>query len=87
MCRIRIMQTNPLYTRNFRDTFDQFRQHLLFIQIDSVIRQFLSDHLELLYPLRYQIPDFIQYFFHRLGYMASCNNGNSTIRALAVTSF
>ena len=87
MCRIRIMQTKPFYSWYFRNAFNQFRKHLFLIPVYAVISQFLCDHLKFFHALRYQISYFVQNFLHRFGDMASCNNGNGTIRTFAVTPF
>ena len=87
MSGISIMQTNPFHTRDMCHLFYQIRQHLFFIQIHSVIGQFLCNDLKFFHPFGNQQAHFVQNFFHRTRHMFTGNDRNGAIRTLAVATF
>ena len=84
---IGIVQTNPLYPFDICHLLNQFCNMLLAIDVHTIIRQFLSNHVELLGALTHQITHLIQDLLHRTTLVLTGNQRNSTIGTMPVAPF
>ena len=87
MCRIGIVQTNPLYTFDICHLLYQFSDVLFAVDVDTIIGQFLGNDLKLLCSLADQPAHLVEDFIHRTTLMTTCYNRNGTVGTMAVATF
>ena len=86
MCRIGIMQTNPLHALYLSHVLDQFGDMLLAVDIYTVVSQFLGNHIKLPGTLTHQIAHLIEYLIHRTALMPTRNQRDGTIGTMTVAT-
>ena len=87
LVRISIVQTNPLHTRNIRHAADEFGDVMLAVQVHAVVGELLSDNLEFLHTIGYQLAHLVEDFIHRTGNVLAGDDRNGAIRTAAVATF
>ena len=84
--RIGIMQANPLHSWNVGHTFHQFSNVLLTVNVNTIVRQFLGNDIQLLHALANQPAHLVKDFLHGTALVTPRNERNSTVSAMAVTA-
>ena len=87
MRRIGVVQPDPLHSGNVRHLLNELSDMLLAVNIDTIVGQFLSNHIKLLATSLYQIAHLIQNLCHRPTLVASSNQGNRTVGTMTITAF
>ena len=87
VCRIGIVQANPLYTFNIGHTLNEFSYLLLTVEVDTIVGQLLSNHIKLLDTLADQPAHLVENLIHRTALMLTRDDGNGTVGTMAVAAF